>query len=77
MNKTRKAVLITAGILGVIYVSFLPLASNGYGYMGYHGYHSSPSFFYFGGPSMYYDRSVRNGSRSGPNTLGGGPGSGK
>ena len=77
MNKTRKAVLTTAAILGVLYLAFLPLASNGYGYMGYHGYHHSPSFFYWGGPNIYYDRSIRNGSRSGPNTLGGGPGSGK
>lgn len=77
MNKTRKAVLMAAGLLGLLYMLFLPLASNGYGYMGYHGYHNSPSFFYWGGPSVYYDRSIRNGSRSGPNTLGGGPGSGK
>ncbi len=77
MNKTKQAVLIAVAVLGVIYFSLMSAAANGYGYMGYYGYHSGPSFWYFGGPSMYYDRSVRGGSVSGARVRGGGPGSGK
>lgn len=77
MNKTGKAVLITSVALGIIYFSLLSAAANGYGYMGYYGYHRGPSFFYWGGPSTYYDRNVRSGSVSGSGVRGGGPGSGK
>ncbi len=77
MNKTTKALLITSISLGAIYLFLIPLASNGYGYMGYRGYHRGPSFWYFGGPSMYYDRNVRRGSVSGSRFRGGGPASGK
>lgn len=77
MSPTKKIVLTVSVVLGIIYVSLMSSAANGYGYMGYHGYHSGPSFWYFGGPSTYYDRNVRSGSVSGSNMRGGGPGSGK
>jgi len=77
MSKTAKYVLLWAFILGGIYMYLFPLASNGYGYMGYYGYHRGPSFWYWGGPSTYHDRNVRNGSVSGSGIRGGGPGSGK
>ena len=77
MNKTGKAVLIISVILGIIYFALMSAASNGYGYMGYHGYHRGPSFWYWGGPSTYYNRNVRGGSVSGSSVRGGGPGSGK
>lgn len=77
MTKTTIAVLITSLVLGLIYISLIRPASNGYGYMGYYGYHRGPSFWYFGGPSTYYDRNVRSGSVSGSSVRGGGPGSGK
>jgi hypothetical protein len=77
MNKTGRAVLIASIVLGIIYISLMSAARNGYGYMGYYGYHSGPSFWYFGGPSTYYDRNVRSGSVSGSGVRGGGPGSGK
>ena len=77
MNKTKSLTLIIAIILGIIYLSLISLASNGYGYMGYYGYHRGSSFWYFGGPSTYYDRNVRGGSTSGSRVRGGGPGSGK
>ncbi|PMM11202.1 hypothetical protein BCT62_01860 [Vibrio splendidus] len=72
-----KAVLIAVAILGVIYLALLPSANSGYGYMGYNGYHSGASFWYWGGPSTYYDRDIRSGSVSGSSVRGGGPGSGK
>lgn len=77
MTKTKKYVLLWALVLGIIYIYLIPLASNGYGYMGYHGYHRGPSFWYWGDADIYYDRNARNGSVSGPNSRGGGPGSGK
>ena len=75
--KTKTAMLITAAILGLIYLVLLGYARNGYGYMGYGGYHSGPSFWYFGGPRIYTNRSTRGGSLGGMSTRGGGPGSGK
>ena len=75
--KHRHAMLIAAIFLGVTYLSLHYAAANGYGYMGYHGYHRGPSFWYFGGPNVYYDRNVRGGSVSGPRSRGGGPGMGK
>ena len=77
MTKTKKIIIAISVILGIIYFSLLSAAANGYGYMGYRGYHSGPSFFYFGGPSTYYDRNVRRGSVSGSRMRGGGPSSGK
>lgn len=77
MGKTTIAVLVTTFMLGVTYFAMMPAAANGYGYMGYRGYGYGPSFWYFGGPSTYYDRNVRSGSVSGARRLGGGPGSGK
>lgn len=77
MSATGKVVLITSIILGIFYFALMSAASNGYGYMGYYGYYRGPSFWYFGGPTTYYDRNVRSGSVSGAGVRGGGPGSGK
>ncbi len=77
MNKTKQAMLIASVVLGIVYFSLMSPASRGYGYMGYYGYHRGPSFWYFGGPSMYYDRNIRRGSVSGSSVRGRGPGSGK
>ena len=77
MNRSFIALAFTITILGAVYFSLMPPASNGYGYMGYRGYNSGPSFWYFGGPSTYYGRSVRGGSVSGSSVRGGGPGTGK
>lgn len=74
MNKT---IVITSIVLLVAYFALFRLATFGYGYMGYYGYHRGPSFWYFGGPSTYYEKSNRSGSVSGPSHRGGGPGSGK
>jgi hypothetical protein len=77
MSKTGLAVLFSVIFLGGIYFALMPAAAGGYGYMGYHGYHRGPSFWYFGGPTTYYDRNVRGGSLSGSDFRGGGPGVGK
>ena len=77
MTKTKKYMLIWAVALGFIYIYLIPLASNGYGYMGYRGYHHGHSYWYWGGPNTYYDRNARSGSVSGSSVRGGGPGSGK
>lgn len=76
-NKTKKYVILATVILGLFYAALFSFASRGYGYMGYYGYHRGPSFWYWGGPSTYYDRNNRSGSISGPSTRGGGPASGK
>jgi len=71
-------IIITVSLLLVTYLALFPSSGRGYGYMGYHGYHRGPSFWYFGGPSIYSGkRSVRGGSVNGPRVRGGGPGSGK
>jgi hypothetical protein len=77
VGNTKIIILITSGILGIFYFSFISLASNGYGYSGYHGYHRGASFWYFGGPSTYHNRNIRSGSVGGSGVRGGGPGSGK
>jgi hypothetical protein len=77
MTSTAKVVWVSIVILGLIYLALLPLASNGYGYMGYNGYYRGPSFWYWGGPTTYHEPSNRGGSVSGTDQLGGGPGSGK
>ena len=66
-----------AVILTVIYIALLPLAGNGYGYMGYNGFYRGPSFFYWGGARTYHGRDMREGSLGGPSMRGGGPSSGK
>ncbi|MEM7617530.1 MAG: hypothetical protein AAF195_04030 [Pseudomonadota bacterium] len=91
MNKTKIAVIVTSVILGVIYFSLMPAASNGYGYAGYRGYNSGPSFFYFGSTRTYHnrdynnrnnyhsrnDRNIRNRSSGSSSMRGGGPSRGK
>jgi hypothetical protein len=77
MTATGKVMLISGGLLGLVYLMLFSAASNGYGYMGYRGFHAGPSFWYFGGPTIYGDPSNRSGSVGGPNRMGGGPGSGK
>lgn len=76
MSKTNKTILFLSLFLGIIYFSLIRMASNGYGYMGYYGYHRGPSFWYWGGPSIYHNRDLRNTSTTG-GIRGGGPGSGK
>lgn len=77
MTRTASVMTLSAVVLGIIYLVLLPVASNGYGYMGYGGYYRGPSFWYWDGPEVYHDRSTRSGSVSGTSRLGGGPGSGK
>ncbi len=71
------AKIAVIGLIAAAYFALIPTARGGYGYMGYGGYHSAPSFWYFGAPQTYYERSNRSGSVSGTNRLGGGPESGK
>lgn len=66
----KKSMLITGGILGVVYLGLFSFSSSGYGYAGHGGYNHGPSFFYFGGTSFYPNRSVRNGSVGGPGGRG-------
>ncbi len=77
MDKTTAALYISGAILGLIYLVLINLASNGYGYPGYYGYYRGGSFWYWGAPNTYHDKSVRSGSGSGAGVRGGGPGSGK
>ena len=71
-NERGAAIFGVIGLLAIIYFYVLYVSMNGWGYMGYYGYHRGPSFFYWGGPSTYYDRNIRNDSRSGPGYRGGG-----
>jgi len=77
MNRTRKAVIFSSLGLGAVFLVLTSFASAGYGYMGYNGYGHGPSFWYWGGPNIYHNRDVRNGSINGSNNRGGGPGTGK
>ena len=61
----------------VVFIILLMFGMRGCGYMGYGGYHRSPSFGYWGGPSIHQSRSTRDGSLGGPNNRGGGYSGGK
>lgn len=66
----RKLIIIwIVAVLAMIYLSLFSYSSEGYGYPGYHG---GPSFWYFGGPHYYPNRSLRRGSLGGPGARGGG-----
>jgi hypothetical protein len=64
MSRTLWAMLISGGVLFVMYLVILAPARSGYGYSG----HSSGFFFFSGGNTRVYHhgRSVRQGSRGGP-----------
>lgn len=76
-NQKGVALIGVIVALAVVYFLILMVSSRGYGYAGYGGYHRGPSFFYWGGPRMYREPSVRVGSTGGPRTAGGGTGAGK
>lgn len=69
----RKLIIIwIVAVLAMIYLSLFSYSSEGYGYPGYRGYYGGPSFWYFGGPHYYPNRSLRRGSLGGPGARGGG-----
>jgi len=73
----KKHHMILIGVLVVTFIVALMYSSRGWGYTGYNGYRSGPSFFYFGGPRIYNQPSVRDGSISGSGQRGGGFSGGK
>ena len=74
----RGSVWITLIVcLAIIYLLAFRCGSRGWGYTGYNGYNRGPSFWYFGGPRVYHDPSVRTGSLGGPSHRGGGLRGGK
>lgn len=75
VNNSKHMMLI--GVLVVFFIGAIIYSSRGWGYMGYQGYHSGPSFFYMGGPRIYNQPSVRDGSISGSGQRGGGFSGGK
>jgi hypothetical protein len=77
MKKTSKAIVYVSVAVAALYIFLVPLAANGYGYARYDLTYHSPSFWYFNDTSYYYEKSTRNGSVSGSNNRGGGPGQGK
>ncbi len=77
MNSNHKLVLIIAGVLALGYLFLMLPARSGYGYMGYNGFYHHPGFGFWGGPGIYQERNIRQGSNSGPSGPGGGPGAGK
>lgn len=74
-NKKHNTIIVV--VLAIIFFITLLYSSRGWGYMGYNGYHHGPSFFYMGGPSIYHQRSNRDGSVSGAGQRGGGFNGGK
>ena len=64
-------------VLGVLFFVAFFYSFRGYGYTGYYGYHRGPSFYYWGGPKIYHERSYRHGSVGGIKHRGGGFSSGK
>ncbi len=73
----NKSKIILIVVLVVVFLWALFYSMRGYGYMGHNGYHHGPSFFYWGGPRVYHDRSNRDGSISGSGHRGGGLSGGK
>ncbi len=74
MDQTKIGVIVA---LVVIFIVTLFYSLRGWGYMGYNGYYRGPSFFYWGGPTVYHEKSQRDGSISGPGQRGGGMSGGK
>jgi hypothetical protein len=70
------SILLIVG-LTAMFLMLLRMSTSGWGYTGYAGYHRGPSFWYWGGPSVYTGPSVRSGSVSGPGNTGGGYSGGK
>lgn len=73
----RPLTLGIVAVMALLYFALFSFSSNGYGYAGYGGYHHGPSFWYFGGPSYYPNRSLRQGSLGSPGNRGGGLHAGK
>lgn len=73
----RPFTLVATLALALLYFGMFSFASAGYGYAGYHGYRYGPSFWYFGGPHYYHNKSLRKGSLSGPGGRGHGLHGGK
>ncbi|MCY4045579.1 MAG: hypothetical protein OXE99_10925 [Cellvibrionales bacterium] len=68
--------VVSAVLVVLLFIAFF-YSLRGHGYTGYNGYHHGPSFFYWGGPKTYHERSHRYGSLGGINHRGGGFSGGK
>lgn len=70
------ALVLAIGLFAIIYLA----SEKGYGYTGDDGYNSHGSFWYFSGVKHHggiSNRSIREGSSSGPSGRGGGFSGGK
>lgn len=77
LTRSKNTIIWVSAITLVLYIAVMPLANEGYGYMGYEDYHSEPAWWYWNNTHYYYDKNVRSGSVSGAKSRGGGPGQGK
>lgn len=78
LNLKRQSGSVTLVVLlALVFLIILTFSLNGWGYMGYYGYHRGPSLWYWGGPKVYHNPSLRSGSIGGPNVRGGGFSGGK
>ena len=82
MGRGWIAIIVSGVILACLYAALLVPASTGQGYArtatASTGRSYGPSFWYFGGPTIFHERpSVRAGSRGGPQQTGGGLRGGK
>lgn len=75
-KKKSYSTMLIVGLVILFVLAFI-YSARGYGYMGYYGYYHGPSFFYWGGPRVSYDRSNRESSISGSGQRGGGFSGGK
>lgn len=76
-NQSGKVFVILLVVMVLVFILALSMSARGWGYVGYGGYHHGPSFLYWGGPTIYTNRNVRDGSVGGPNNRGGGYSGGK
>ncbi len=76
-NEKGSVTILILFVLGLIYFGALFISFRGWGYPGYYRGYYGPSWFYWGGPSIYHSPSVRTGSVGGPSHRGGGLGGGK
>jgi len=71
-------IILFISLLSIIFLMAFFSSKDGWGYPGHNNnYVGGTSFFYFGAPNMYRDRSIRDSSINGPGHRGGGISGGK
>lgn len=77
MNKRQQQGGIFLAVAAILFLIWFIMLIPGCSGAGYASYYRPASWWYWGGPSIYHDRSVRSGSAWGNAQRGGGISAGK